>query len=264
MNEEEDQPQAGKVDNLTRQEQKRGNSVNKPAGLYNGMIAPITPMRLTGIIWYHGTGNSNPASRARGYGHLLDTLIADWRAQWKAASGEAGPIPFLIMQLTNRESKTELAAVRDGQFRTMELPKVGMPVTIDIGDAKLFHPPNKMDVGLRTALWARAMAYGETGFEYSGPLFAKATPKGSTLVVSFTHAGGMTARGGKLTEWEVAGADGKWAPADAVLQGQTVVLTSASVKQPVDARYDYSSAPVATLYNAAGLPAAPFTSRPDK
>jgi sialate O-acetylesterase len=258
VNNEEDQP-GQKHDALTKAEIKRGGGVNAPGGLFNGMIEPLTRFPIRGVIWYHGASNTNPQERALNYGHLLDGLITDWRAQW----GE-GNFPFLTVQLANRESKSDIAACRDGQFRTLELPNVGLPVTVDIGDPKLYHPPDKMDIGLRSALWARHLAYHETGLEYSGPLFLKAKPDGSKLVVTFTHADGLVAKGGKLTDWEVAGADGKWQPADAAIQGQTVVASSSSVRAPVYVRYDYASAPPTTLYNAANLPAAPFTSLSEK
>ena len=254
---DDDQQPGVKQDALARAEKRRGNGVNAPGGLFNGMISPLTPAEIKGIIWYHGASNTNPPERAKNYGHLLDALILDWRKHF--ADGK--DLPFLTVQLANRESKADLAAAREGQFHTLDLPHTGLPVTIDIGDPKLYHPPDKMDIGHRTALWARAIAYNETGFEFSGPLFDKATPSGNKLIVTFTHNKGLTAKGGKLTDWEVAGKDLNWQPATAIIQNDTVVVTSPTVAAPLYVRYDYSSAPPTTLYNAANLPAAPFTSK---
>ena len=136
-----------------------------------------------------------------------------------------------------------------------------MAVTIDIGTPDDIHPKNKQDVGLRLALAARAIAHGET-IEYSGPLFRQATPEGKTMRIWFDHTGtGLVAKGGSLVGFEIAGADGKFVSADAVIDGTTVVVSSDAVAAPADVRYAWKDDPRCSLYNAEGLPASPFSSR---
>jgi len=226
-----------------------------PAMLYNGMIAPITPFPIRGVIWYQGESNS-AQERAPLYERLFPALIEDWRRQW-----QIGDFPFLYVQLANfKSSPTEpWATIREAQRRTLELRNTGMAVTIDIGNPDNVHPTDKLTVGRRLALAARAVSYGEQ-LEYSGPMFRQVTPEGGSLRVWFDHAAGLQAKGGALTSFEVAGADGQFVPAQAEIDGATVVLSSAAVAEPVAARYGWANTPECHLYNSDGLPASPFTS----
>ena len=226
-----------------------------PAMLFNAMIAPITPFPIRGVIWYQGESNS-ALERAPIYGRLFKALIEDWRSQWKI-----GEFPFLYVQLANFTS-TPLevwAPIREAQRRALVLRNTGMAVTIDIGNPTDVHPTDKLTVGQRLALAARSVAYGEQ-LEYSGPLFRQVTPEGSGLRVWFDHGSGLESHGASLTGFEVAGDDGVFVSADAVIQGDTVVLTSSTVRKPVAARYGWTNSPQCHLYNRAGLPASPFTS----
>ena len=226
-----------------------------PAMLYNAMIAPLTPFPIRGVVWYQGESNS-ALERAPTYERLFRTLIEDWRRQW-----QIGDFPFLYVQIANFKSKpTEIwAPIREAQRRALELRNTGMAVTIDIGNPNDVHPTDKLTVGTRLALAARAISYGEQ-LEYSGPLFRQVTPEGNSLRVWFDHAAGLEAKGGALTGFEVAGEDGQFAPAEAKIDGNTVVLSSTSISLPVAARYGWENSPECHLYNSAGLPASPFTS----
>ena len=227
-----------------------------PAALFNAMIAPLTSFPIRGVIWYQGENN---AGRGQGllYRRLFRSMIEDWRREW----GQ-GAFPFLLVQLANygRVPETSTwAELREAQAMALGLVGTGMAVTIDIGNPTDIHPRNKQDVGLRLALAARAIAYGEQDLEYSGPAFRQATREGSALRLWFDHVGsGLQARNGELVGFEVAGSDGKFAEADARIAGNTVVLTSADVKMPVQARYAWAADPKANLFNGAGLPASPF------
>jgi sialate O-acetylesterase len=133
-----------------------------------------------------------------------------------------------------------------------------MAVTIDIGTPDDIHPKNKQDVGLRLALAARAVAYGEK-IEYSGPTFRQATTEGSRMRIWFDHTGsGLVTKGGKLLGFEIADKDGKFVPADAIADGTTVVVSSSSVAEPAQVRYGWKDEPRCNLYNVEGLPASPF------
>ena len=202
-----------------------------PAALYNGMIAPLTPFAIRGVIWYQGESNSGP-DRAPLYSRLFRTMIRDWRNDW----GE-GDFPFLFAQIANWNTAAEdlWPDVRNAQRQALELKNTGMAVTIDIGDAVDLHPKNKQDVALRLALAARAIVYGEK-IEWSGPLYRQVTQEDRGLRVWFDHAEGLAAKGSEVTGFEVAGADGKYAPAEARIEGVSVVVSSATVPSPVSVR----------------------------
>jgi sialate O-acetylesterase len=227
-----------------------------PSLLYNGMIAPLTPFPIRGVIWYQGESNSMIERQPSLYHHLFRAMIEDWRRQW----GE-GDFPFLYVQISNFKSTPaeDWATLRDQQLKTLELRNTAMAVTIDIGDPDNVHPTDKVDVGLRLARAARALSYGEA-IEFSGPLYRQSTPEGNAIRVWFEHAKGLTAKDGAVTGFEVAGRDGKFVPATATVDGTTVLATSPSVAEPVYVRYGWANSPQCNLFNAEGLPASPFTS----
>ena len=244
------------VSKAGRMPQRMSNNPNVVTVLYNGMIAPLLPFAIQGAIWYQGESN---AGRAAQYRTLLPTMIQDWRARFGV-----GEFPFFIVQLANfmaekpEPGESAWAELREAQALTAQrLPKTGIGLAIDIGDAADIHPRNKQDVGKRLAVAARAIAYGEK-IEYSGPIYAGMQREGGTVRLRFDHAAGLTARGGKLQGFAIAGEDGKFVWADASIDGSTVVLASPKVTDPRTVRYGWADNPVCTLYNAAGLPAVPF------
>ena len=226
-----------------------------PGMLWNGMIAPLTPASIRGVIWYQGESNASP-ERAPIYGSLFETMIEDWRRQWGV-----GEFPFLYVQIANWNAGPGdgWPQLREQQLKTLELHNTGMAVTIDIGNPTNIHPTDKLDVGLRLARWARVLTYGEK-LEVSGPLFRSAVPEGPTIRAYFDHAKGLNAKGGALTSFEVAGADGKFVPATATIDGETIVASSPDVAKPMQVRYGWSSSPQCNLFNGDALPASPFTS----
>jgi sialate O-acetylesterase len=228
-----------------------------PAALFNAMIAPLIPFPIRGVIWYQGESNTD-VERAPIYQSLFRTMIEDWRAHWKE-----GDFPFLFVQIANFQSTDAWATVREAQRRTLELTNTGMAVTIDIGEPKAIHPIDKQDVAYRLSLWARNLSYGES-IEDSGPLFRQAVPEGGGMRVWFKHDGsGLTEKGGSLEGFEVAGSDGRFVPAQARIEGGSVVASSDKVPSPEAVRYGWASAPDCNLFNGAGLPASPFTSMHD-
>ncbi len=227
-----------------------------PGLIYNGMIAPLTPLPIRGVIWYQGESNS-ALERAPLYHRIFRTLIEDWRKQW----GE-GDFPFLYVQIANfnSSSQEDWATLREQQRKTLELRNTAMAVTIDIGNPDNVHPTDKVDVGQRLALAARALSYGEA-IEFSGPLYRQSVPEGNQMRVWFDHAKGLTLKGDILTGFEVAGVDGKFVAATARIEGATVVASSPDVPEPVAVRYGWANSPLCNLFNGAGLPASPFTSK---
>ena len=233
-------------------------SRRQPASLYNAMIAPLVPYAMRGALWYQGEAN---AARHAEYGVLFPDLIKQWRADF------GQPLPFYFVQLANYEGGNVgrgdgWAFQREAQAKARALPATGMAVTIDIGDPRDIHPRNKQDVGRRLALHARKQVYGEQ-IETDGPVFSSARREGSAMRVTFSHASGLRVK--RATEptrvaFQVAGADRKFVPAEAEVDGECLVVSSPAVPEPVAVRYAWSNAPEARLFNGAGLPAAPFRS----
>jgi sialate O-acetylesterase len=227
-----------------------------PAALYNGMVAPAIGYGIKGAIWYQGEANTG-ANRAPIYDKLFAAMITDWRRHW-----QQGNFPFLFVQLANYKTSPDTLwpTVRDAQRRTLALANTGMAVTIDVGDPNNIHPADKQSVGLRLALAARAIAYGET-LEFSGPLFRQAGIDGEQMRVWFDHAEGLMTKGGGAPQgFEIAGADRKYHAATATLEGTSVVVSGTDVPQPQFVRYGWKDVPVVNLINGAGLPASPFSS----
>ena len=228
-----------------------------PTVLFNAMIAPIIPFGIRGTIWYQGESN---AGRAHQYQTLFPLMIRDWRDRW----GQ-GKFPFLYVQLTSfLERKPEpaddaWAELREAQTMTLAQRNTGMAVTIDIGDADNIHPRNKQDVGKRLALVARHVAYGET-LVYSGPMYRSMQIEGNAIRINFDHCGSglKTSTDAPLTGFAIAGLDKQFVWANAHIEGDTVVVSSRSVQNPVAVRYAWASNPACNLANAEGLPASPF------
>lgn len=244
-----------------------------PTICYNAMIAPFAPYALKGALWYQGEADS---SRGIEYRDLLARLITGWRAVWAQ-----GDFPFLIVQLPGfgkdstpvATDATNIAWLREAQdLAACKLPAVGLGVTSDIGDAAEVHPDNKVYAGARMALLAREQVYREQGVVGVGPRYLSYESKGGAIRIRFTNTGSglaraaapWTAKGGavfptdKLVGFFIAGADKKWTAAEAKIEGDSVVVSAASVPAPVAVRYAWSSTPLANLYNKEGLPAAPF------
>jgi sialate O-acetylesterase len=228
-----------------------------PANLFNGMVAPFTPFAIKGFLWYQGETDSSP-DRAPLYAKMMPTLIADWREQWGL-----GNLPFLIVQISSFGAKPpgDWGLVRDSQRRTLSTINTGMAVTLDVGQEDNVHPPDKQTVGMRLALAGRAVAYGEKGLVYSGPLYRQIIRDGGNVEIFFDHADGLTGKGGNLKGFELAGSDGKFVAATAQVQGTTVVVSSAEVADPKQVRYAWQNFSDANLYNGASLPASTFEAR---
>ena len=149
--------------------------------------------------------------------------------------------------------------VREAMLKTLKLPKTGMAITIDIGEAKNIHPANKQEVGRRLSLWALSSVYGKKVESASGPLPAGHEIHGDKIVLKFTHAdGGLVAKGGALTGFMIAGEDKQWKSAATHIEGDKVIVCSPEIAKPVAVRYAWQDWPECNLTNGAGLPASPF------
>lgn len=228
-----------------------GNGSNKsPYKLYNGMIRPLIPYTLRGVIWYQGENN---AERAYQYRRLFPALIASWRGEWGQPD-----LPFYFVQIAPHRSQN--AEIREAQLLTMQsVPRTGMAVITDWGDSADIHPRNKQVVGHRLALWALAKDYGQKSTAYSGPIYRTMQLKNGRARLRFDHTdGGLLAQGGPLREFTIAGPDSVFRPAQARVAGRTVVVWSEQVPRPVAVRFAWRAIPRPNFYNSAGLPATPF------
>lgn len=239
--------------------------------MFNGMIAPVIPYAIRGLLWYQGEYNAGDPGDI--YYHKMRGLIGSWRNMW----GE-GDIPCYFVQLPNLDQPDKdpaggngWARMREVQTKAMQIPNTGMIVTIDIGEAGDIHPKNKLDVGERLALWALAKDYGKK-IVYSGPLYKGIQIGDGKIRISFDSIGGglmvgkkellkptVEDKGAKLQRFAIAGEDKQWFWADAVIDGKTVLVSSPQVPKPVAVRYAFSMNPAGcNLYNKEGLPASPF------
>ena len=237
----------------SRKAKKISSSTRSSGQLFNGKVAPLVPYTLKGMLWYQGEANSSD-TRSPLYVHQLSGLVTDWRARW----GEE--LPFAWVQLPNFSRPGEgWPLMREAMLKTLSLPKTGMAVTIDIGEARDIHPKNKQEVGRRLSLWALGSVYGRQVAATSGPLPAGHEIKGAEVIVSFAHADGLKTRdGGQVKGFQLAGTDKQWKPAVAKIDGGKVVVSSPEVAAPVALRYAWSDFPETNLVNGADLPASPF------
>ncbi|MEO6002623.1 MAG: sialate O-acetylesterase [Opitutus sp.] len=232
------------------------DSPARPGGLFNGMIAPLQPTAIRGVLWYQGESN---VGRAGEYAELLTAMIHSWRENWGDDS-----LPFYVVQLPNfangNPGGREWARLREAQAKILELPAAAVVVAIDLGDPENLHPPTKMELGRRLALAAKSQLYAIPG-DYSGPVFESAMREGSTMRVRFTHAdSGLVSHHRPVQSLEIAGADHVFHVGVGKIDRNTLVVSSPEVNEPVAVRYAWSNAPAANLYDGSGLPAMPFRS----
>ncbi len=229
-----------------------------PAVVYNGMAAPLTPMRIKGVLWYQGESNTG---RATQYPLVLSALIQSWRKAWNE-----GNFPFVIFQLPNfmavqsQPSESGWAELRDAQLQVSQTePKTGLVTTIDLGEANNLHPKDKTDVGYRASLSVLSLAYHKPVVG-SGPLFYSAKVKGGKVILSFKNIGKglVTKDGGPVTGFALAGVDQKFYWATAQIKGKLVVVSCDQVPQPQKIRYAWADNPICNLASEGGLTASPF------
>ena len=237
----------------------------QPTVLYNGMIHPLEPFSLRGIIWYQGEANM-------GQGAIYTEKTRVQVESWRKAFGQPDlPYYYTLIAPFNYDAthSERLPVFWEAQAAAMSVPNTGMIVTTDIGNPGEIHPKNKQEIGRRLSLWALARTYGKTGIVYSGPSYHSFVVEGNKLRINFDHADGLMARDGKpLTSFEIADADqGVFVPATATIEGSSVVLSADGVIHPVAVRFCWNQTDDPNLVNAAGLPAIPFRAgevpRPD-
>jgi sialate O-acetylesterase len=229
-----------------------------PTVLYEGMIAPLAPVSLTGAIWYQAEQNSE---RGYHYRRVLAAMIKDWRRTF-----QQGDFPFYIVGLPGYKAHSDVpvddewAETRESQAVVANtVPNTCLATTIDVGDAENIHTLEKRPAGDRLARCALANYYGKKNVVFQGPTVASVKRNPDSIEITFKNTdGGLVAKGGKLLEFAIAGDDRKWVWADAKIDGNKIIVSSPSVKNPKEVRYAWQSYPTATLFNGEGLPAPPF------
>ncbi|HBR20675.1 MAG TPA: hypothetical protein DD726_10765 [Phycisphaerales bacterium] len=226
---------------------------NSPTALFNAMLAPVIPFRIAGVLWYQGESNVDFPIE---YRELFPAMIENWRSRW----GQ-GSFPFYYVQIAPWDygDARVSQALREAQMLALSVPNTGMAVTMDIGDEKDIHPRNKHDVGDRLVRWALNKNYGRTDVVFSGPLYKEMKIDSNSIRLFFNYTdGGLVAKGGDLTDFTIAGEDKKFEPAKAVIDGNTIVVSSEQVKNPVAVRFAWKNWVQPNLFNAANLPASSF------
>lgn len=235
---------------------------NRPAQLYNGMIAGLIPYAIRGAIWYQGEHNARNEESAELYTVQLPLLAKDWRTRW----GQ-GDFPFYWVQLPNFRKRVAApvqagsgwAMMRESMLESLKtIPNSGMAITIDAGDATDIHPKNKQAYGNRLAHLALANVYHKD-VAASGPIYSGSRIDKGKIIISFNHTdGGLKAKGGELRGFAIRSKDGDWQPAQAKIEGNHVIVWNPNIPNPAAVRYAWADNPETSLYNAAGLPASPF------
>lgn len=224
----------------------------KPAYMFNSMIAPLIPFKIAGTIWYQGESNR---VAPHSYTKLFTGLIDNWRDNW------GYNFPFYYVQIAPFKYK-ELDAgvmIREAQLKAMRHDNVGMVVVSDIGNINNIHPGNKQDVGKRLGNWALAKTYNHEDIVYSGPLYKQLKIKRNKAIIYFDYAdSGLMMKGKQLTHFEIAGDDQQFVKAKAKIAGNTVIISSKKVKQPVAVRFAWDNIAEPNLFNKDGLPASAF------
>jgi len=232
-----------------------------PTVLYNGMIAPLIPYSIRGVVWYQGESN---VGRHQQYETLFPTLINDWRRKWKSEFPfyyvQIAPFDYATDDFSNEQAVDASPALRNAQRKALSIPNTGMVVTLDVGKTDNIHPPDKKTVGDRLARWALAKTYGYE-IAYSGPLIQRAEIVQNKIQLMFKHANDglvfKTVKNSGSKGFEILGRDG-FRPAEAVIEDDKVVVWNKAITQPMAVRYAWQDTSTATLYNGNQLPASPF------
>lgn len=228
-----------------------------PSLVYNAMLHPIIPIPIEGVLWYQGESN---AERAYEYGKAFPLLINSWRKSW------GYNFPFYFMQLATFDAASdtatgsEWAELREAQTNTLKVKNTAMVVTTDIGNAKDIHPRNKKTVGSRLANIALEKVYGKTLPETESPLYQSMKIVGNKIEITFNNAqNGLMVKGSKIFGFEIAGDDQNFIPADAIIKGNKVWISSDKINNPKAVRYGWTGDnSQINLFNKEGLPVSPF------
>ena len=228
-----------------------------PSVLFNGMVSPVLPYLIKGAIWYQGETN---VGRAAQYSKIFPAMIQDWRTSWGIKD-----FPFYFVQIAPYVyagiDSTESAYLREAQESALKLAKTGMAVTLDIATVMNIHPPFKKEVGERLAVLALNNDYGIKN-QCTGPIYKSMQVEAGKIILQFENAeDGLIEKNNKISEFEIAGKDGKYVKANIKIEKNAVLVFSPSIREPVSVRYCWRNGAEASLFNKAGLPAWQFRTK---
>ncbi|MCG2583943.1 sialate O-acetylesterase [Massilia sp. TS11] len=239
---------------------------SEAARLFNGMVSGLAPFAMKGVIWYQGESNIIDRDDGARYTAKMEALVQGWRQHWQQDFAfyyvQVAPHLYHVVRHDKITDPEAAPRLQEAQAAALRIPHTGMIVTTDlVDDLTDIHPRDKKSVGDRLATLALHGSYGRRGLHAYGPVFSGLRIEGSKAIVSFDHAEGLAARDRKSIKWfDLAGADGKYYPAEAEIDGEQIVLTSRQVAQPLKVRFGWDEAAQPNLVNGAGLPAMPFRS----
>jgi sialate O-acetylesterase len=233
-------------------------------GLHNGMLAPAATYTVRGILWWQGEAN---LSKPGEYEAVLRALINDCRRWWSE-----GNLPFIYVQLeghgpaSHGPQESKWAELREAQRLALGMPGVAMAVAADLSDSDEVRGRDLDELARRLFLAAESAAYGKSNIIYTGPLYSSMKAHGKTMHVLFDdlNTGLIVKGGGELRGFEIAGADQRFLPAKAIIDGKKVYVWNDAIPHPMAVRYAWADNPAgANLYNRDilfkdGLPASPF------
>ena len=245
---------ADKLDTFPTKDAKGNINMQTPLALYYGMIAPLVPYGIRGALWYQGESNNGEGMM---YHEKMKALINGWRTLW---NDEA--MPFLFVQIAPyKYNSVHLPYLWEAQMASSKIPGAGMALTTDISDIKDIHPRNKQEVGRRLALIALARTYGKAELVHGGPVYKamRGELDGKVRITFEGAANGLKSRDAKaISHFTVAGADKKFVPAKAVIEGNDVVLSADGLANIVAVRFGWNELAEPNLANKEGIPAYPF------
>lgn len=224
----------------------------RPGILFNGMVNPIIPYTIKGVIWYQGTSNQRWPKE---YLHQMEALINGWRKSWNNDK-----LPFLMLQLCkfNYANPYNASLIRENQLKATSLPNCWISSSIDLGLKHDIHPPGKYPFGKRLADLALNKVYLRKEFTPSGPIFDAYSTKGSKIIIRFTESQGLHIKGEELNGIFIAGPDSIFYPAQTCIRNNKLEVWSDKVSNPQSVRYGWNNPENANLFNAANLPATTF------
>ena len=237
---------------------------NQPTTLYNAVLYPLAPYAINGIVWYQGESNTgNPAP----YADYLKKLMGCWRARWQEQ------LPFCIVQLANYDGRQQTgnprpivtetnpvnsnwARLREAQRLTAKADeRAELAVINDLGETVDIHPLRKKEVAERIGLCFDRLIYNNK--VKLSPEVVSAEVQGDNVVLTLDQP----VQAGQLSDFEIAGADGRFVNADAKVEAgkPTVITIHTTVTSPKKVRYAWKDNPIrANVRSLSGLPMSSF------
>ena len=224
-----------------------------PGSVYNGLIYPLAPYAIAGAIWYQGESN---CKTYQVYASLKKDLIENWRSIFNK------DFPFYFVQIAPYKYGDDVksAYLREQQeIVTKTVTNTGMVVVSDlVNDVKDIHPQSKLGVGKRLAAYALTETYKQDVGEYKSPAYQSMKIENGKAILVFSNCKKLKSIGKNSIKFLVAGEDKVFVEANAKIKGNTIVVSSKDVENPVAVRFCFDNTSFPDVFSAEGLPLAPF------